>query len=76
MSNSSEDSENEAERKIYKLFEKANALKKMDDENLSFSQMQRICNIPSKSLADWAKKSPRIMQSANLSSPRLPGRDR
>ena len=60
-------------RKSYKLSEKASALKTMEDENLSFAEMNKISKILAKSLADWAKQSPQILQSGTISSPRLAG---
>ena len=45
----------------------------MEDHKLSFFEMEKISIISGKCLADWAKKCPQIMQSATLSSPRLPG---
>ena len=47
-------------RKSYKLSEKASALMKMEDENLSYSEMEKLSNISGKSLADWVKKALRL----------------
>ena len=55
-------------RKSYKLSEKASALKTMEDENLSFAEINKISKISAKSLADWAKQSPQILQSGTITA--------
>ena len=62
-----------SKRRVYTLAEKASALEQMNDENLSFSQMKRICSISHKTLGYLARKVQKILQHATISIPRLPG---
>ena len=62
-----------SKRRVYTLAEKASALRQMNDENLTFAQMEKLSSIPQKSLSSWAKNSDQILQYATVSSPRLPG---
>ena len=63
-------------RRTYSLKEKAEALSQIEEENLTFSEMERKSTIPRKCLSDWAKKSPQILKQAGIKSSRLRGCER